>query len=58
MIEALILICIVALIGWGVTVVLAKAGAPDVLRVVIWVFLGIICLLILYRAFGGGNLHL
>lgn len=50
---ALIMIAIVALIGGGIVRVIPM---PEQARIVVWVIIGVICLVILLRALTGGNL--
>jgi len=50
LLVALVLIAIVALIGWGIV---ALIPAPPQVKTVIWVVVGVICLLILLRAVTG-----
>jgi hypothetical protein len=55
LLVAFVVIAIVALIGWGICRILP---VPEPVKTVIWVIVGVICLLIILRVVTGHHLDL
>jgi hypothetical protein len=55
LLSAFIILCIVGLILWGVNQI---PGIPQIIKVVIYVIIGIVILLWLLQAIQGGSVHL
>lgn len=55
LLTALIIIAIVALIGWAIITIVPL---PPPVKTVLWVVVGVICLLVLLNAIGGGGLRI
>lgn len=49
-----IILCIVGLIAWGISKI---PGIPEIVKVVIYVVIGVVLLLWLLQAVQGGSLH-
>lgn len=54
LINFLILVVILCLVGWIAQVVATQAGAPPVVRTIIWVVIAVILLIWLLNLFAGG----